>query len=576
VEAAGWLTDLDAYHLKRSAAYPVHYVYVFHSMVSSHMVFRPKAYDAYDTILCVGPHHTREIRTNEALQGLRPKRLIEHGYGRLDAIVEASRTRPAFRPSSGPAKSVLIAPSWGADSITATCADELITVLLSAGHGVTFRPHPMSVRQQKPVIDRIRSKFGSQPRFSLELDVRSSQSLHDADVMISDWSGAALSDLHLDLRPGNIVLADDGTLKFQVIDVRGRDIVCRIENDGILRSSKGLNVPYVKLNGPVLADRDRRMLEFAKAEGVDFVGVSFVESAEHVAQVRELLEGSPVGIVSKIENKFGLDRLREIIVASDAVMIDRGDLTAETEIESLAIMQKRILREAQRHAKPVIVATEMLHTMIRHPHPTKAEVTDISAAVLDGASAIMLSGETAIGDFPAQAIALVNRVASLVENAETLPDEAGSTLDDEAIPSAVGGAIHELCRKLPVTKVICLTASGFAPKMISKYRLKQPILAVTNSIEVGRKVSMSWGVQPLVLELKFSRRSSDHIIRTLRELYGREVISADDVIIVTAVKHPKTGNNMNTIEIYEVKDLIESQGWSRATCAEAASPSLSG
>jgi len=398
----------------------------------------------------------------------------------------------------------------------------------------------------------------------------------EADGVADGRIPVTYCDLHLDLRPGNIVLADDGTLKFQVIDVRGRDIVCRIENDGILRSSKGLNVPYVKLNGPVLADRDRRMLEFAKAEGVDFVGVSFVESAEHVAQVRALLEGSPIGIVSKIENKFGLDRLREIIVASDAVMIDRGDLTAETEIESLAIMQKRILREAQRHAKPVIVATEMLHTMIRHPHPTKAEVTDISAAVLDGASAIMLSGETAIGDFPAQAIALMNRVASLVENAETLPDEAGSTLDDEAIPSAVGGAIHELCRKLPVTKVICLTASGFAPKMISKYRLKQPILAVTNSIEVGRKVSMSWGVQPLVLELKFSRRSSDHIIRTLRELYGREVISADDVIIVTAVKHPKTGNKMNTIEIYEVKDLIESQGWSRAACAEAASPSLSG
>ena len=142
--------------------------------------------------------------------------------------------------------------------------------------------------------------------------------------------------------------------------------------------------------------------------------------------------------------------------------------------------------------------------------PVDASDDPFNLRLLDGASAIMLSGETAIGDFPAQAIALMNRVASLVENAETLPDEAGSTLDDEAIPSAVGGAIHELCRKLPVTKVICLTASGFAPKMISKYRLKQPILAVTNSIEVGRKVSLSWGVQPLVLELKFSRRSSDH------------------------------------------------------------------
>ncbi|MBI3769872.1 MAG: pyruvate kinase [Deltaproteobacteria bacterium] len=370
-------------------------------------------------------------------------------------------------------------------------------------------------------------------------------------------------DLHLDLRAGHIVLADDGTLKFHVVEVRGRDIICRIENAGILRSSKGLNVPYVKLNGPVLADRDRRMLEFACAEGVDFIGVSFVESASHVAEVRKLLEGRSVGIVSKIENKYGLDNLREIIIASDGVMIDRGDLTAETELETLAIMQKRILREAQLHGKPVIVATEMLHTMIHNPQPTKAEVNDISTAVLDGASALMLSGETAIGDFPEQAISLMSRVSSVVENADAPELAADFTEKDEMIPSAIGGAILELCRKLPVTKVICLTASGFAPKMIAKYRLRQPILAVTNSIEVGRKVSMSWGVQPIVLELKFSRESADHIIRTLKDLYERSIISSDDLIIVTAVKHPRAGNKMNTIEIYHVNDLVESQGWSR-------------
>src|SRR3989449_6471721 len=178
------LTDLDAYHLKRSAAYPVHYVYVFHSMVSSHMVFRKKAYDAYDTILCVGPHHVREIRKNEALHGLKQKRLIEHGYGRLDTIIEGFRARPSGRPSPGPAKRVLIAPSWGPDCITAVCADALIAVLLSAGHHVTFRPHPMSARHQKAAIDRLRSTFGPNPRFALELDVRSSQSLEEADLMI--------------------------------------------------------------------------------------------------------------------------------------------------------------------------------------------------------------------------------------------------------------------------------------------------------------------------------------------------------------------------------------------------------
>ena len=207
-------------------------------------------------------------------------------------------------------------------------------------------------------------------------------------------------DLHLDLRAGHVILADDGTLRFHVLEVRGRDIICRIETAGTLCSSKGLNVPYVKLHGPVLSDRDRRMLEFARAEGVDFIGVSFVESAQHVAEVRKVLEGCTIGIVSKIENKYGLDNLREIIMASDGVMIDRGDLTAETELETLAIMQKRILREALVHGKPVIVATEMLHTMIHNPQPTKAEVNDISTAVLDGASALMLSGETAIGDFP--------------------------------------------------------------------------------------------------------------------------------------------------------------------------------
>ncbi len=186
------LTDLDTYHLKRSAAYPVHYVYVFHSMVSSHMVFRPKAYDAYDTILCVGPHHMREIRQNETIHGLKRKQLIAHGYGRLDAIIEARRNGPAFRPSPGPEKKVLIAPSWGPDSITALCADELIAELLGAGHHVTYRPHPMSVKQEKPVLDRIRTQFGQNPRFALELDIRSSQSLHESDLMISDWSGAAL------------------------------------------------------------------------------------------------------------------------------------------------------------------------------------------------------------------------------------------------------------------------------------------------------------------------------------------------------------------------------------------------
>jgi YidC/Oxa1 family membrane protein insertase len=186
------LTDLDSFNLKRSAAAPVHYVYVFHSMVSSHRAFRKEAYKAYDTVLCVGPHHVREIRRAEEVFGWQSKSLVEHGYGRLDSIMANAASRPPFKPSFGPSKKILIAPSWGGSSISNHCAGELIDVLLNAGHQVTFRPHPMTVRQEGALIDKIRRDFGSQPKFVLETDVRSADSLHAADLMVSDWSGAAL------------------------------------------------------------------------------------------------------------------------------------------------------------------------------------------------------------------------------------------------------------------------------------------------------------------------------------------------------------------------------------------------
>ena len=368
-------------------------------------------------------------------------------------------------------------------------------------------------------------------------------------------------ELHADLGPGNVILADDGTLRFRVVQVAQRDVRCRIETNGVLRSSKGLNLPYVRLNGPTVNERDAEMLALAAEAGVDFVGISFVESAAHVEEVRTRLGGADVGIIAKIENKFGVEELRQITLASDALMIDRGDLAAETEIEGLAIMQKRILREAHRYSKPVIVATEMLHTMIRNPQPTKAEVNDISNAVFDGAAAIMLSGETAVGDYPLEAVTLMDRVATIVER-EIL--EFGYTsLDGEekSIQSAIGRSIYEICRELPVTKVICLTARGFAPKMISRYRLRQPIIAVTNTNEVARKINLSWGVQPVVLDLDFTPHSADHILAALRTLYGGGLLTRDDLIAVAAVKYPRRGNKMNTVELYEVRDLVESQGW---------------
>jgi pyruvate kinase len=459
-----------------------------------------------------------------------------------------------------------------------TCSEEKIRQLLDAGMNVArlngshntldwHRDVIARVRKVSPLVPILFDIPGRKVRTGLlekEIPLLKGRELVFSTDTIgpgSDKVPDTYAGLHTDLSAGNVILADDGTLQFKVTAIRGKDIHCLIETDGVLRSSKGLNVPYVQLKGPVVSPRDEKMLAFAVQESVDFVGISFVESAKHVEEIRKHLASSKVRIVSKIENKFGLNHLKEITLASDGLMIDRGDLGAETEIETLSVMQKTILREAQLHSKPVIVATEMLHTMIKNPQPTKAEVNDISNAVFDGASAIMLSGETAAGDFPLQAVQTMNRIASSAEDHLAQFGYLNTQSEKNSIPSAIARSIYEICQDMPVTKVVCLTASGFAAKMVSKYRLKQPVIAVTNSAVVARQVNLHWGVQPALVDVEFTPESSDHIIQSLEDLYRGGTLTMDDFIVVTAVKYPKQGLKMNTLEVYEVRDLVDSQKW---------------
>ena len=233
----------------------------------------------------------------------------------------------------------------------------------------------------------------------------------DASYSGNDKVPVNYPSLHEDLKAGDKVLADDGTLSFNVTKVVGEDIVLEAECDGQLKSRKGINVPFVQLRTPLITQRDRDMMAFAVEHGVDFVGISFVESARHIDAIRELGDGAWPRIVAKVENQGGLNNVEEILDATDAVMIDRGDLSVETNIENVAIYQKRVLQAAKEHNKPVIVATEMLHTMIEARNPTKAEVSDITNAVLDGCAATMLSGETAVGGYPVEAVKTMRRIA---------------------------------------------------------------------------------------------------------------------------------------------------------------------
>lgn len=219
---------------------------------------------------------------------------------------------------------------------------------------------------------------------------------------------------HEFMLPGQDVYADDGHLSFVVEKVLGRDVHIRANVGGVLRSRKGINVPQARFTRPLVTEQDREMITFARENDVDYVGISFVEGADHVAAIRGLIEKSPLSIVAKVENQAGLNNMNEIIRAADMVMIDRGDLAVETDPDLVCLFQKRILAAATVKKTPVIVATELLNTMIEYPYPTKAEISDITNAILDGASFLMLSGETAIGSYPIEATARLRRIGCAV------------------------------------------------------------------------------------------------------------------------------------------------------------------
>ena len=374
--------------------------------------------------------------------------------------------------------------------------------------------------------------------------------------------------MHEEVNKGDVIMADDGTLKFTVEKVAGQDIHLRAEGPGKLGSRKGINIPSLSLAGEGVTQRDRDMVAFAREQGVDYIGISFVDSAEHVNAVRELCSGNWPRIVSKVENQGGLDNLEQIVEATDAVMIDRGDLSVETNLENLVLFQKRILDVSRSHGKPVIVATEMLHTMIENPFPTKAEVSDITNAVLDGCSAAMLSGETAVGAHATESVAVMQRVADAAET------DLQAQLDDgreavrrgdrpTSVPQAMEDAVALICRSLPITKIVAVTISGYAARMTAARRPRQPIIAVSNDPIAARSFNLFWGARGVHVDIPFSKTSTDHVVKCLEELWRRGVLDDDDLILVAALGYPSSGNRMNLLQTHAVSDLRKTLRWKK-------------
>ena len=363
------------------------------------------------------------------------------------------------------------------------------------------------------------------------------------------------AELPQDVEPGDRILIDDGLLELEVLSTdEETDITCRVITGGLLQTNKGMNLPRASHAIPAITDKDRRDLRFVLEQQVDWVALSFVRHSGEVRElkgmIKELSSDRLVPVVAKIEKPEAVDDIDGIIEAADAIMVARGDLGVETSPEAVPIVQKMIIAKCNAVGKPVITATQMLDSMMRNPRPTRAEASDVANAILDGTDAIMLSGETAVGKYPLESVRTMVRIAEEAERGglEGLARPRPPLCPITSIADAVSHATCATACDLAAAAIITPTISGHTARIISKYRPPCPIIAVTPSPGVQRKLALYWGVRPLL-----SRRtdSTDETIAgAVRAAQEHGLVKQGDVVVITA---GAAGSGPGTTDIMKVQ-----------------------
>lgn len=361
-----------------------------------------------------------------------------------------------------------------------------------------------------------------------------------------------------DVRPGNVILVADGLVSLRVLDATDHSVLCRVETGGEVGARKGVNLPGVRVNLPSLTDKDINDVRFAVAENVDFVALSFVRKTEDVLAARRILEeaDADVGIIAKIENWEGLENLSDILKVADGVMVARGDLGLEIPTEEVPLAQKRIIEEANAAGKPVITATQMLESMVHNPRPTRAEASDVANAIFDGTDAVMLSGETAIGRYPVEAVAVMSKIAARTE--ESLP--FGEILSRRkassrhTVTDAISFATCATAQDLGAAAIITATQTGYTARMVAKYRPRAPIIAVTPHLKAAMRLSIVWGVRPLLI------RRIENTDQMIQEAVEASVsaghINSGDLVVITAGVPVGVHGTTNLLKVHTVGDVL--------------------
>jgi len=436
----------------------------------------------------------------------------------------------------------------------ASSTPEIIRELIEAGLGIarinfshgTHEQHARTIQTVREVAaelgrpvailgdlqgPRIRIGALSSPR---ELEVGATVVLAPEDVASGEEIPVTFAALSHDLSPGKRILINDGLFELVVTRVEAPRTWATVVHGGMLTSNKGMNLPGIAVSTPSITDKDRLDLAFAVEHELDLVALSFVRRAQDIEELRALIPTTMM-IVAKIEKDVALDNIEEIMRATDAVMVARGDLGVELPFEEVPIAQKHIIAVANRLGRPVITATQMLESMIEHPRPTRAEASDVANAILDGTDAVMLSAETAAGAYPRLAVEAMRRIIREIETSRRYPHSprterrvTGLANTEEAIAAATVAAV----RMLDAPLVVVFTKSGFTARIVASHRPSVPILALTDEPRVFRQLNLMWGVVPRLVP---AARGYDHMVAmALREALDLDLVTKGDRVLVTA------------------------------------------
>ncbi len=368
-----------------------------------------------------------------------------------------------------------------------------------------------------------------------------------------------------DVNVGSHILLDDGLIDLEVTDIDrdANEIVTVVKNEGVLKNKKGVNVPGVSVNLPGITEKDANDIRFGIGQGIDFIAASFVRRASDVLEITKILEeenATHIQIIPKIENQEGIDNIDEILKVSDGLMVARGDMGVEIPTEDVPVVQKALIKKCNALSKPVITATQMLDSMQRNPRPTRAEANDVANAIYDGTDAVMLSGETAAGDYPLEAVQTMARIA--VRTEETLVNQDSFALklySKTDMTEAIGQSVGHTARNLGIQTIVAATESGHTARMISKYRPKAHIVAITFSEQKARSLSLSWGVYATVAD---KPSSTDEMFNLASKVSQEEGYASEgDLIIITAGVPVGEKGTTNLMKIQMIgSKLVQGQG----------------